>query len=65
MGGIVDRGDESAGLATPLNGALTVENYLADHCLEQPLEDLEYLTFAAQPVASEVSAVEASPPACA
>ena len=32
----------------------------AYHRLELTLEDLEYLTFAAQPMAPEVSAVEAS-----
>ena|GEM_PF-5192868 len=32
----------------------------AYHRLEQTLEDLEYLTFAAQPMAPEASAVEAS-----
>lgn len=35
----------------------------AYHRLEQALEDLEYLTFAAQPMAPEASAVEASPSA--
>jgi len=37
----------------------------AYHRLEQTLDDLEYLTFAAQPMAPEASAVESSPPAFA
>jgi polysaccharide biosynthesis protein PelG len=56
-------GPRSYGLGYPL--AALVGTAWAYHRLEQTLDDLEYLTFAAQPMAPEASAVESSPAASA
>ena len=53
-------GPRSYGLGYPLAALLGCA--WAYHRLEQTLDDLEYLTFAAQPMAPEASAVESSPP---
>ena len=54
-------GPRAYGLGYPLAALLGCA--WAYHRLEQTLDDLEYLTFAAQPMAPEASAVEASPSA--
>ncbi len=51
-------GPRAYGLGYPLAALLACA--WAYHRLEQTLEDLEYLTFAAQPMAAEASAIEAS-----
>jgi uncharacterized membrane protein len=51
-------GPRAYGLGYPLAALLACA--WAYHRLEQTLEDLEYLTFAAQPMAPEASAIEAS-----
>jgi uncharacterized membrane protein len=56
-------GPRTYGLGYPLAALLGCA--WAYHRLEQTLEDLEYLTFAAQPMAPEAPAVEASPSASA
>ncbi len=56
-------GPRSYGLGYPLAALLGCA--WAYHRLEQTLDDLEYLTFAAQPMAPEASAVESSPTASA
>jgi uncharacterized membrane protein len=56
-------GPRSYGLGYPL--AARFRCAWADHRLEQTLDDLEYLTFAAQSMAPETSAVGSSPAASA
>jgi len=56
-------GPRTYGLGYPIAALLATA--WAYHRLEQTLEDLEYLTFAAQPMAPETSAVEASTPVSA
>jgi uncharacterized membrane protein len=56
-------GPRSYGLGYPLAALLGCA--WSYHRLEQTLDDLEYLTFAAQPTAPEASAAESSSPASA
>jgi uncharacterized membrane protein len=56
-------GPRSYGLGYPLAALLGC--VWAYHRIEQTLDDLEYLTFAGQPMAPEASAVESSPTASA
>ena len=56
-------GPRSYGLGYPL--AALLGSAWAYHRLEQTLDDLEYLTFATQPMAPAASAIESSPPASA